>query len=132
AGVSSGASRIASNTSRGRWKTPIVRSHHAFSSAADDSTRVLILASLVAVLETERLLLEAWSDRYLEEYLELLADSETMRFLHGARTREQGLGQFVWYERHWRRRGFGPLWAIEKEARRWIGLIGLRDVEREP
>jgi RimJ/RimL family protein N-acetyltransferase len=86
----------------------------------------------VAVLETERLLLEAWSDRYLDEYLGLLADRDTMRFLNGPRTREQGLGQFNWYERHWRSSGFGPLWAVEKEGARWVGLVGLRYVEREP
>src|SRR3990172_2761124 len=82
-------------------------------------------------LETERLLLERWSERYREQYLELLADEESMRYLGGARTRPDGLAQFAWYERHWQEHGFGPRFAIEKASAAWVGMIGLRHVPDE-
>src|SRR5947208_8807681 len=51
-----------------------------------------------------------------------------MQYLGGARTRDQGQSQFSWYRRHWADRGFGPLWLVERDTARWVGLVGLRDL----
>ncbi len=81
------------------------------------------------MVETSRLLLEPWDGRWFDDYARVLADAEAMRHLGGPRSRAEAEERFSTYTSHWREHGFGPLFAVEKETGRWVGLIGLRKVD---
>ncbi len=84
-------------------------------------------------IETERLRLERWSKRYLDDYVRVLAAPETMRYMDAEPfDRMAAEERFAYYAAHWRQHGYGPRFAIEKAGGRWVGLIGLRDLGPEP
>lgn len=86
-------------------------------------------------LETERLLLRAFSDGDLDAYAAMCADAEVMRYLSvtGALlSREDAWRQMALFAGHWALRGFG-MWAVEeRESGRFIGRVGLHQPEGWP
>jgi len=84
-------------------------------------------------LETERLIMRMWRDADFEEYAELCADPEVMRFLGGkVFDRTEAWRQMASMIGHWYLRGYG-IWAVEeKESGRLAGRIGCINPEGWP
>jgi len=84
-------------------------------------------------LETERLIMRMWREADFEEYAELCADPEVMRFLGGkVFDRTEAWRQMASMIGHWYLRGYG-IWAVEeKESRRLAGRIGCINPEGWP
>jgi RimJ/RimL family protein N-acetyltransferase len=76
------------------------------------------------VLETERLLLEPLDERRLEEFVELAADPEAMRYWdpHGPFTREVAEERFARALARVRKLGFGRRWIVLKQTGAGIGF----------
>jgi [ribosomal protein S5]-alanine N-acetyltransferase len=83
------------------------------------------------VLETDRLLLRRLTREDLDDLVRLYADSETMRFFGGPRSRKEAEAEMTWcleqYERNVTTGGCGPaFWAtILKSDNAFIGRCGL-------
>jgi len=84
-------------------------------------------------LETERLIMRMWRDADFEEYAELCADPEVMRFLGGkVFDRTEAWRQMASMIGHWYLRGYG-IWAVEeKDSGRLAGRIGCINPEGWP
>ena len=84
-------------------------------------------------LETERLIMRMWRDADIEEYAELCADPEVMRFLGGkVFDRTEAWRQMASMIGHWYLRGYG-IWAVEeKSSGRLAGRIGCINPEGWP
>jgi RimJ/RimL family protein N-acetyltransferase len=91
-------------------------------------------------IETERLLLRAWSEADVEAYARMLADREVMRYMgFGLRASAKHVAAAVvpalarlyarravgFYTAHWDTHGLGHWAAEEKTSGRMIGRIGL-------
>ena len=76
-------------------------------------------------LETDRLILRMWREADFEEYVQLCADPEVMRFLGGKIfDRTEAWRHMASMIGHWYLRGFG-IWAVEEKASgRLVGRIG--------
>jgi RimJ/RimL family protein N-acetyltransferase/predicted nucleic acid-binding protein len=80
-------------------------------------------------LETTRLYLEPWDERWRDEYVRIhLLPESTEHQRDRPLTPEEAHARFDWYAEHWRDHGFGPRIAVEKESGRCVGVIGLRVV----
>lgn len=67
-------------------------------------------------LETERLILRMFDENDLDEYAEMCADANVMRYLGGATmTRSEAWRSMATVLGHWQLRGFG-LWAVEERT----------------
>ena len=84
-------------------------------------------------LETERLIMRMWRDADFEEYAELCADPEVMRYLGGkVFDRTEAWRQMASMIGHWYLRGYG-IWAVEeKGSGRLAGRIGCINPEGWP
>ncbi|HKB65515.1 MAG TPA: GNAT family N-acetyltransferase [Pyrinomonadaceae bacterium] len=84
-------------------------------------------------LETERLILRMWRNADFEEYAELCADPEVMRFLGGkVFDRTEAWRQMASMIGHWYLRDYG-VWAVEeKDSGRLAGRIGCINPEGWP
>jgi len=84
-------------------------------------------------LETERLIMRMWRNADFEEYAELCADPEVMRFLGGkVFDRTEAWRQMASMIGHWYLRGYG-IWAVEeKDSGRLAGRIGCINPEGWP
>ena len=84
-------------------------------------------------LETERLIMRMWRDADFEEYAELCADPEVMRYLGGkVFDRTEAWRQMASMIGHWYLRGYG-IWAVEeKKSGRLAGRIGCINPEGWP
>ena len=84
-------------------------------------------------LETERLVMRMWRASDFDEYAELCADPEVMRFLGGkVFDRTEAWRQMASMIGHWYLRGYG-IWAVEeKESGRLAGRIGCINPEGWP
>ena len=84
-------------------------------------------------LETERLILRMWRNADFEEYAELCADPEVMRFLGGkVFDRTEAWRQMASMIGHWYLRGYG-IWVVEeKDSGRLAGRIGCINPEGWP
>ena len=84
-------------------------------------------------LETERLIMRMWRDADIEEYAELCADPEVMRYLGGkVFDRTEAWRQMASMIGHWYLRGYG-IWAVEeKDSGRFVGRIGCINPEGWP
>jgi RimJ/RimL family protein N-acetyltransferase len=84
-------------------------------------------------LETERLVMRMWRESDFDEYAELCADPEVMRFLGGkVFDRTEAWRQMASMIGHWYLRGYG-IWAVEeKESGRLAGRIGCINPEGWP
>ena len=76
-------------------------------------------------LETDRLIMQMWREDDIEEYAELCADPEVMRFLGGKTfDRTEAWRHMASMIGHWQLRGYG-IWAVvEKVSGRLAGRIG--------
>ena len=84
-------------------------------------------------METHRLLLEPWHERWLEEYVRIAADPQVMRYIGAGAPldREQSERNFARSLEHWRRYGFGKRSLVEKTTGAWLGFVELAHVGPE-
>jgi RimJ/RimL family protein N-acetyltransferase len=85
-------------------------------------------------LDTARLTLRMFRNSDLDEYAEICADAEVMRYLGEGKTLNRGEAwrQIAMILGHWQLRGYG-LWAVEhRESKRLIGRIGFFNPEGWP
>jgi RimJ/RimL family protein N-acetyltransferase len=85
-------------------------------------------------LETERLLLEPWSEDTRADFTTVVADPRVMRYIGDGSTwtRERADEVFSRQLDHWRQHGFGWRAATLKMTEVWVGFIGLNYVARKP
>ena len=85
-------------------------------------------------IETERLTLRMFREADLDDYAEICADAEVMRFLGEGRplSRADTWRQMAMILGHWQLRGYGPWAAEERESGRIIGRIGFFNPEGWP
>lgn len=84
--------------------------------------------SLIATLETPRLLLRQWRDDDLAEFAALCADPQVMRHFPAPLTRLETAALMGRIRGHFNEYGFG-LWALErKDSGAFIGMTGLLNV----
>jgi RimJ/RimL family protein N-acetyltransferase len=86
---------------------------------------------MLPILETERLRLRPVSADDLDEFAELYADADVMRYIgiRGALTREETAERLDFMLDHWRKHGFGMWTMLRKDDGAFIGRCGLRYVE---
>ena len=80
----------------------------------------------MVVLETDRLILRMFREADFEQYAEMCADPEVVRYLGEGRTLSRGEAwrQMAMILGHWQLRGYG-LWAVEeREGGKLLGRIG--------
>ncbi len=84
-------------------------------------------------LETERLILRMFDENDLDEYAEMCADANVMRYLGGATmTRSEAWRSMATVLGHWQLRGFG-LWAVEERTSGvLVGRVGCWQPEGWP
>ena len=71
---------------------------------------------IAPTLETERLIMRMWREDDFEEYAELCANPEVMRFLGGKTfDRTEAWRHMASLIGHWHLRGYG-VWAVEEKA----------------
>ncbi len=88
----------------------------------------------VPTLDTARLRLRPWHDEDLEPYAAMCADPEVMRYMgDGAPlSRDDAWRSMAMFVGHWQLRGYG-MWAVEeRDARAFIGRVGLHRPEGWP
>ena len=79
----------------------------------------------VITLETDRLKLRGWRNEDFDEYAELCADAEVMRFIGGKPLdRLEAWRQFAFHVGHWELRGYGHWVVEEKSTGRLVGRVG--------
>lgn len=76
------------------------------------------------VLFTPRLILRLPEPQDFDAWAAAMADAETMRFLGGAKGREEAWRDFAMRRGAWDVRGFSMFSVIERTSGRWIGRIG--------
>lgn len=85
---------------------------------------------VVKDLQTKRLILEPWNERWREEWTSLASDPAVTRWIGGGETwgRERSERQFQHMLDHWHEHGFGWRSALDRKTRAWLGFIGLNRV----
>jgi len=79
----------------------------------------------VITLETDRLKLRGWRNEDFDEFAELCADAEVMRFIGGKPVdRLEAWRQFAFHVGHWELRGYGHWVVEEKSTGRLVGRVG--------
>ena len=83
-------------------------------------------------LETDRLKLRMWRESDLDDYAELTADPQVMKYLPPGKpfTLGEAWRSIAFFMGHWQMRGYGQ-WAVD-EAGRMIGRIGFLNPEGWP
>jgi RimJ/RimL family protein N-acetyltransferase len=78
----------------------------------------------VSAIETERLLLEPLDERRLEDFVELTASPETMRYwgTGGPYARDQAERHFAASLTRARELGYGKRWIVRKDSREGLGF----------
>jgi RimJ/RimL family protein N-acetyltransferase len=81
-------------------------------------------------LQTKRLVLEPWNERWRGEWVALASDPVVTRWIGKGETwsRDRSEMQFRLMVDHWREHGFGWRSALDKGSRAWLGFIGLNRV----
>lgn len=89
----------------------------------------------IPILETPRLILRSFKETDLDQYAEMCADPEVMRFIStGGKvlSRAESWRNMAMVIGHWTLRGYG-LWAVEEKASKlMIGRVGLWQPEGWP
>lgn len=88
----------------------------------------------MVTLETQRLILRMFREADFEQYAEMCADREVMRYLGEGKTFNRGEAwrQMAMLVGHWHLRGYG-LWAVEeRETGALLGRIGFFNPEGWP
>jgi len=84
--------------------------------------------TLIATLESPRLILRQWRDEDLDEFAALCADPQVMRYFPAPLTRLEAAALMGRLRGHFNEYGFG-LWALErKDSGAFIGMTGLLNV----
>jgi len=78
----------------------------------------------IPVIETERLILRGFEVRDLDDFADMSADEDTMKFVGGRKTRFESWNSMTAALGHWVLRGFGMFAVEEKSSGRLIGIIG--------
>lgn len=79
----------------------------------------------VITLETDRLKLRGWRNEDFDEYAELCADAEVMRFLGGKPLDQlEAWRHFAFLVGHWELRGYGHWVVEEKSTGKLAGRVG--------
>src|SRR6476659_2825635 len=79
----------------------------------------------VITLETDRLKLRGWRNEDFDEFAELCADAEVMRFIGGKPLdRLEAWRQFAFHVGHWELRGYGHWIVEEKSSGKLVGRVG--------
>ena len=79
----------------------------------------------VITLETDRLKLRGFRNEDFDEFAELCADAEVMRFIGGKPVdRLEAWRQFAFHVGHWELRGYGHWVVEEKSTGRLVGRVG--------
>jgi RimJ/RimL family protein N-acetyltransferase len=88
----------------------------------------------VTEIEIARLLLRPWQPDDLAEFTRLLTGPVVTRYIvvHTPFSPEDVAELSAWTLEQWERNGFGPWAAIEKQAGRWVGRIGLDELPDWP
>lgn len=78
-------------------------------------------------IQTERLVLEPWDERWLDDWIGLCQDPEVMRYIGPGMTWEPETARAVFRRAldHWHEHGFGWRAPIDKATGTWLGLAGL-------
>ncbi len=80
---------------------------------------------VLAVIETERLILRDWKPEDIDSFTALNADKRVMEYFPKTLTREETLALIQKFQEHSAQHGFGP-WAVElKATQECIGFVGL-------
>ncbi|MEO8573183.1 MAG: GNAT family N-acetyltransferase [Pyrinomonadaceae bacterium] len=88
----------------------------------------------MVILETERLILRMFREADLDEYAEICADADVVRYLGTGQTLSRGEAwrQMALIVGHWHLRGYG-LWAVEeRESGSLVGRLGFFNPEGWP
>jgi RimJ/RimL family protein N-acetyltransferase len=82
---------------------------------------------LLSARDTERLNLRRWDGAHADEFAEMNADPEVMRFLNGGvgLSREESNEVSDHIAAHWEDYGFGLWAAIERSSGEMIGFLGI-------
>jgi RimJ/RimL family protein N-acetyltransferase len=76
------------------------------------------------LLVTERLILRPPAAEDFDDFAEMCADGETMKFLGGATERPQAWRLWCTLAGAWHIRGFSMFSVIERDSGAWVGRIG--------
>lgn len=78
----------------------------------------------IPMLETQRLILRAFTQEDFAPLCEFYSDEESARFVGGVENAQQVWRRMASYIGHWALRGYG-MWALEtKEAGAFVGYVG--------
>ena len=84
------------------------------------------VAAMGQILLTEWLVLRNWRESDLDEFAEMNADPEVMRFFPALLSREQSREMMQRIQEHFDAHGFGLFAAEEKESGELAGYVGLK------
>ena len=95
--------------------------------------RLELVPAKIERLETERLTMRMFRESDLDEYAEMCADADVMKYLGGATmSRSEAWRSMATLLGHWQLRGFG-LWAVEERASgQLVGRVGCWQPEGWP
>ena len=86
----------------------------------------------IPTLETERLIMRAWTAADAAPFAVMCADAELMRYVGGVMGRTDAWQRMAVYAGHWHLRGFGP-WALQdKSSGQLAGYCGVYDPDGWP
>jgi RimJ/RimL family protein N-acetyltransferase len=90
---------------------------------------------MIAVLETERLILRPWTLEDFDDFAAMCADPQVMRFLAedgNPLTRFGAWRALAGIVGHWTLRGFGLFAVVERKTRAFVGRVGPWEPEGWP
>jgi RimJ/RimL family protein N-acetyltransferase len=87
---------------------------------------------VIPTLETDRLILRAWTAADAAPFAVICADEELMRYVGGVMNQTDAWRRMAVYVGHWTLRGFGP-WALQDKASgQFAGYCGVYDPDGWP
>jgi RimJ/RimL family protein N-acetyltransferase len=83
-------------------------------------------ARVPAVVETPRLRLVRWDDRYRDDFVRLAADPVVVRYIGDGKPLDRDAATAIFERalRHWDERGFGWRCVLDPATGAWLGLVG--------
>jgi RimJ/RimL family protein N-acetyltransferase len=86
----------------------------------------------VPTLETDRLILRAWSDADMPAFAEMCADADLMHYVGGVMDRTNAWRRMAVYVGHWVLRGYGTFALQSKATGEFVGYSGVYDPDAWP